>query len=124
MLRMIVGSLILAESFLLVHQANAQLSPPSIEQCRTDAQLWLEESGWKTGFYYKLRQNLRTLTVRQMVERKQHMVECYSVDRESAESFLMVTDAYDLEIGERYGNFIVRHDLAGQFYKEDEGGLR
>lgn len=105
-------------------QACGQMEPPTMEQCRADAQLWLEQSGFTTGYYYKLRQNLRALTVRQLVDRKQHMVDCRSVDPENTDSFLRVIDAYDLEIGERYGSFIVRNDLAGQFHKEDDAGLR
>lgn len=119
-----IGLIVITLFVVLVHGAFGQTELATGEQCRADAQLWLEESGWNTGYYYKVRQNLRSLTVRQLVERKQHMVNCSSVDRESTDSYLRVNDVYDLEIGERYANFIVRHELAGQFYKEDEAGFR
>jgi hypothetical protein len=108
-------------------QAGGQVEqPPTAEQCRAHADLWLAESNVYSGDFGKMRDSLSNLGMHQLILRCIEMNLCTNQYRDLAyfPKFQLIVTVYQSEQYLRQTNFLARHGLQAQFYAEDAAGVR
>ena len=100
---------------------------PTVAQCQADAALWQSQSG---DFFRAHKSHdakntaVASLTAKELLARSIEMADCLTVDSGHDEDYSMVQSTYFELFGDRMNNFMKRHNLMEQFFKEDEAGRR
>ena len=101
----------------------AQEHAPTKAQCDADARLWSVDSNDIDG-WQRLEQG--PLPYQELQNRALYMRRCAKAYAGSAEdkAYWDVENMYDMLIGGRVQNFVMRHKLWEQFVDEDTAGMR
>jgi hypothetical protein len=124
--RLLVPIILCCASFAQVAAQTGQ-HPPPLEQCRLDVDTYKKlgnfshptEAEFKAQVDYLDRFPLSEIS-RRIVE----MESCMEVDRAHQKDYADVSILLEAARGNRYQNFLVRHDLWNQFVGEDAQGKR
>jgi len=125
-LKFATAILLFAVTATTVHTQDVQHAP-AVAQCQADAVLWQSQS----RDYFRAYKNhdaknttIANLTAKELLARSIEMADCLTVDSDHYNDYSTVQSTYVELFGDRVNNFMKRHDLMEQFFKEDAAGLR
>jgi hypothetical protein len=118
--------------FLLNVSVEGQVQhAPTLAQCRADEHLWTVEL---TEYYRAETDTLTNGTInhsslagisfKELNERAVEMGSCIAVDPANTERYSNVGMGLTAITGDRFGHFLLRHNLMNQFLDEDAAGKR
>jgi hypothetical protein len=114
-----IAAVCLAAMFCLTATARDQHTP-TVNQCRADREAWLLETyGRGTG------PGLQHVSLDTLFGWDTEMGVCgLGVDEEQRAAYQNAQARFQIEVSRRRKDFIERHGLTEQFYKEDAAGER
>jgi hypothetical protein len=118
---------------LFVVPATGQEHEPMAAQCQADAAVWgdsgviTEYLNARTAFMERGaadRTEVTKLGWKQINMRMSEMGRCAEIEPQRVQQYVDAADFYERVIGDRLGDFVMRHNLWSQFKKEDDQGKR
>jgi uncharacterized protein YtpQ (UPF0354 family) len=119
--------------FGVLASAKPQQHAPTVEVCRADVALWYDDDSATEYFRAETLhksdriKNLTPIAKLSLVEvkaRGSEMYDCRRVDKPQSQNYLEAADFYFIVMVDRYAEFLRRHHLMEQLFKEDAQGLR
>jgi len=118
--------------------ASARAAPdeikhaPTLDSCMADLNRWISQiPGYPNETYDQNRSGLRSLTAKQLDDRRMYLAECmleYPALTKSKPgempAIMALASVYEGEVEARYFDFLVRHNILQTFTSEDVQGKR
>lgn len=118
---------------LLVVSTTAQEHAPTAAQCQADVAVWGDSeiiNQYLNAELYSYqtktanRAEISKLGWQEVDAREAEMAVCPKVDPQGAKRYVDTANFYEMVMGHRLGDFVMRHNLWQQFSKEDAEGER
>jgi hypothetical protein len=115
-----IAAVFLAAIFWLTATTAQEQRTPTVNQCRADREAWLLETyGRGTG------PGAQHVSLHTLFDWDTEMGVCgLGVDEEQRAAYQNAQARFEIEVSRRRRDFIERHGLTQQFYKEDAAGER
>lgn len=118
---------------VLTSGGSTQEHAPTVDVCRADQAAWgnaQAQQDYATQELQHAKQGTKNtnpsaeLPYEELIARQGEMVTCTAVDPPNSDKYVDTDNFYTQVAGDRFENFIIRHNLMQQFLHEDAAGLR
>jgi len=118
---------------VLASTVSTQEHAPNVDICRANQTAWGNAQA-KLDYGTKEKQDVTQglknttavaeLSYRQLLSRRDEILTCASIDAPNSDQYMKAFNFYAQVAGDRFENFIIRHNLMQRFLREDAAGLR